>query len=620
MLVKGQTSLSQVERGNAQKIDLLLDFRPDAALSGADRPPLNISIVMDRSGSMGGGRIRHAIRAAQSLVDQLADQDTISVVSYDDNIRTVLAPRSADDKDAIKSAIGQIRPGGLTNLSGGWEAGCTHVAGNQSPGAISRVLLLTDGQANRGTTDPAALARMAGEKAASGVITTTLGFGNGFNEDLLIGMAESCGGAFYFIQSNDDAREVFDIEVQGLSSIFAQNLEVHLALSDGVQLGEVLHHLPMDDDDGDELLELGDVYKTEGRQVAVELTLPAFAGDGEVTVLVAQYSYDVLVDGALERRSGELPVTIQVGDSNALGEAQTQRATLEQLSRLRIGRAKDAAVKLADSGDMAAANKMLRDAIETLRSTVGDSSFEFAEELDALDHYAKMIDKQHYNQSIRKEIRDQSYQARSRNRPDLQLRGASSGDTTGLDAVTAATGDEPTGILVRCIREGGKLRVMPVSDGYNKDHKVQFPRAIRQEGCTYLVEELVDAGSFYRARGEVKLLLRPGQSRPAAPGASRRRSNRNLRPIKATRTAADLPTTGDIGDGVLVQCVQEGRRKKLRARVVSDGYNPDLNMSFPRSIREVGVLYVVEEVRLVSSGKSYRAYGDIRRLVSSPAT
>ena len=78
-------------------------------------------------------------------------------------------------------------------------------------------------------------------------------------------------------------------------------------------------------------------------------------------------------------------------------------------------------------------------------------------------------------------------------------------------------------------------------------------------------------------------------------------------------TAADLPTTNAVGDGILVQCVQE--KSKLRARVVSDGYDPNFNMRFPRSIREVGVLYVVDEVILGPGGNSYIACGDIKRLI-----
>ena len=89
---------------------------------------------------------------------------------------------------------------------------------------IHRVLLLTDGLANVGVTDPNVLIATARQKAEAGVVTTTLGFGTNFNEDLLIGMAQAAGGNFYFIQTPDEAEEVFRIEAESLASVVAQNL------------------------------------------------------------------------------------------------------------------------------------------------------------------------------------------------------------------------------------------------------------------------------------------------------------------------------------------------------------------------------------------------------------
>jgi Ca-activated chloride channel family protein len=82
---------------------------------------------------------------------------------------------------------------------------------------------------------------------------------------------------------------------------------------------------------------------------------------------------------------------------------------------------------------------------------------------------------------------------------------------------------------------------------------------------------------------------------------------------KAAKTAADLETTDSASGGILVQCVKDGA--KLRARVVQDGYEPDWNMRFPRSIREEGLLYVVDEVNTAPDGKSYIAAGAVKRFV-----
>jgi Ca-activated chloride channel family protein len=147
---------------------------------------------------------------------------------------------------------------------------------------------------------------------------------------------------------------------------------------------------------------------------------------------------------------------------------------------------------------------------------------------------------------------------------------------------------------------------------------VQFPRTIREEGIHYVVDELQLSanGTFYRAVGNVRRLALPGQdykgaSRSGAPSA---RQNGSPQASKVSaRTAADLETTTNADDGVLVQCIREGG--KLRARVVSDGYDPNYNMRFPRDIREEGVLYVVDQVIETTNGGSYIACGKVRRLI-----
>jgi Ca-activated chloride channel family protein len=131
------------------------------------------------------------------------------------------------------------------------------------------------------------------------------------------------------------------------------------------------------------------------------------------------------------------------------------------------------------------------------------------------------------------------------------------------------------------------------------------------------VEKLVPSadGTFYRAQGFIKRLVTPGQERGARPVSSGGGSapKKTGKASKVTGSAQDLPTTSAVGAGVLVQCVKEG--SKLRARVVSDGYDPNFNMRFPRDIREEGILYVVDEVIEASGGGSYIACGDIKRLV-----
>lgn len=596
--------------GTSSKVDLLVAFRADAASS--KRRGLNLSVVIDRSGSMAGAPLKHALQASRDLVERMGPEDWISIVAYDDTPLTVLAPQKVQDRSAIEKALTRVKAAGCTNLTGGWQQGVTHVKAQQSKELINRVLLLTDGQANVGVTQPAEILGKVQGAAQGGITTTTLGFGSSFNEDLLIGMAGAGEGHFYFIQSPDDAVGVFGIEMEGLSSVAAQNLVVTIQPAPNVKVASVLNRYRFEAKGQQVEVGLGDVYTTEDRQLAMELAVDAGAAAGSAPLLTVSYKYQALVDGALKEFSGELPVTVTLGSEEEANALSADKNVLAQTNRLRIAQVKEQAITLADQGDFKAASQQLRNTIAQLSANIDKSSFEIVEEVEQLEHYAKRLEAKKYDSVIRKELRDQSYQAGTRNRNDLALRGTAGGSADELEAVSSAEG----GVIVKCEREGGKLRVRAVSEGYDSSFNIQFPRSAREEGVTYVVEKLVPSadGTFYRAQGSIKRLVQPGQersARAASGGSAPRKSSGKA--SKVTGSAQDLPTTNAVGEGVLVQCVKEG--SKLRARVVSDGFDPNLNMRFPRDIREEGILYVVDEVITAAGGGSYIACGDIKRLV-----
>ncbi len=596
--------------GTSSKVDLLVTFQAEAP-AAATRRSLNLSLVIDRSGSMAGVPLQHALQASRQLVERMRPEDWLSIVTYDDSVATVLAPTRVTDKGAIGSVLSKVRAGGCTNLSGGWLKGVEHVGANKAQERINRVLLLTDGQANAGITDPKALIATAREKSAAGTITTTLGFGSNFNEDLLIGMANAGEGHFYYIQSPEDAEGVFNIEMEGLGSLVAQNLEVTLKPASTVKVASVLNRYRFEARGQEVAVGLGDVYATEPRQLAAELSVEAGGATGPVTLATLVFRAQVVVDGAIRELSGEVPIVANLASASESAAVSADKNVLAQTNRLRIARVKDQAVELADKGDLTTASQRLRQVIAEVSANLDKASYDIAEEVEQLAHYAQRLESRKYDSVVRKELRDQSYQAGTRSRGDLALRGTAGGSADGLEAVASAG----TGIVLKCVREGGKLRVHPVSEGYDASFNVQFPRSAREEGVAYVVEklELAGDGTFYRVSGAIKRLVLPGQERSARSAAAAPRKGKPTASKVTAGSAADLPTTNTVGTGVIVQCIKEG--SKLRARVVSDGYDPDLNIRFPRDIREENVLYVVDEIITMANGSSYIACGDIRRLV-----
>jgi Ca-activated chloride channel family protein len=604
---------------NPAQFDLLVTFRADAPSSAASQPvrrPLNLSLVIDRSGSMAGQPLQQAIRAAEVLVEQLEAQDILSVVVYDDVVDTILPPQHVSDKATIRNLLRRIRAGGTTNLSGGWLKGCEHVQANQNRESIQRVLLLTDGQANVGVTDPNILIRTARQKAEAGIITTTLGFGAHFNEDLLIGMAQAAGGNFYFIQSPDDASEVFKIEVESLVSVAAQNLTVTLepVAGSGAEFSELLNNYRSEKHDNHQtVITMGDVYQGEDKLLAFAVKLAAPAQQGTLDLFRLAYTYEAVTDGTIQTFHSEKPVLLSaaIGTIEQAMSAAPALSVIEQISRVRIAKAKEQAIAEADQGNHPVAAQLLRQVIADLRQKGLHERFEIAEEIEQLEHFARQIERREFDNTSRKEMRDQSYQGSQRNRSDLALRGVASGSARDLETTNTAE----NGVELACYREGGKLRIKVVTDGYNPAFNVQFPRSVREEGIHYVVDELVTSadGTFYRVSGKIRRLVLPGQENLYRTPARPTRSGTPQAAKISARTVADLEAVDTVGDGVLVQCIKEG--SKLRARVVSDGYNPNYNMRFPRDIRAENQLYVVDEVVEVSNGGSYMACGKIRRFV-----
>ena len=125
---------------------------------GRPRPPLNLALVIDRSGSMAGSKLSYARKAARFLAGELTAADRLAIVTFDDEVNVLVPSQPVRDPLTFISAINTIQAGGCTALFDGWLAGATQVAQQLDPTALNRVLLLSDGQANEGLTDAAAIA------------------------------------------------------------------------------------------------------------------------------------------------------------------------------------------------------------------------------------------------------------------------------------------------------------------------------------------------------------------------------------------------------------------------------------------------------------------------------
>lgn len=204
--------------------------------AGTQRTPLNLCLVLDRSGSMEGPPLEYAKQACQYVVDLLGPNDILSIVTFEEVVNVLMPPQRVTVKEPIKAGIAAISAGNTTDLYGGIAQGLNQVVISNEPGRATRLVILSDGDPTTGIKDFASLTAFAGEVKAKGVTATFLGFGPDYNEELLATMARKAGGNYAYIPRPELIPEVFRLEVDKMMAAAATNLSLNLTMARWVSL------------------------------------------------------------------------------------------------------------------------------------------------------------------------------------------------------------------------------------------------------------------------------------------------------------------------------------------------------------------------------------------------
>ena len=330
------------------------------------RLPVNLSLILDRSGSMQGDKLAFVKRAVAHTLRHLTPSDVVSIVAYDDEVE-IVAPAfkvTPENTNAALKNVEKVWAGGKTNLSLGWFTGCDQIADHIGSGVINRAMVLTDGLANEGLTDVELLVSQARELRVRGITTTTFGVGYDFNQFLLQRIADAGGGHFYFIDDPEVIPAFFHGELNEMLSTVAKDIVLEVGVPKGASV-EPLNGVPRELAENRHVrILLGDAFSAQTREIVVRVELPAFQRNQHL-LLPVSLQYEDTLEG--RRVTIEQPgVIFETADEARCRADRADDEVLRAACRSEVDRAKMEALFREYEGDLTGADDSLSAAETTV--------------------------------------------------------------------------------------------------------------------------------------------------------------------------------------------------------------------------------------------------------------
>lgn len=321
-----------------------------------DRPPVNVAIVIDTSGSMRGQKISQARKAAITAVDRLRDTDIVSVILYNSSATVLVPATKATDRKDIISKIESVTANGNTALFAGVSKGAAEVRKFLDDESVNRVILLSDGKANVGPSSPRELERLGASLVKQGISVSTLGLGLNYNEDLMSSLALAGSGNHIFIEQADDLIAVFNSEFNDLMSVVAGSFKIEATVAKGVRPVRVLGAKA--DISGQSVrIPLTQLYSRQNRYFVLEVEVDAQEADSTHDLVSVAVEYKNMITETTDKLSSSVGVRF----SESSEQVQTDRDPVTyaycavQIANERNIRA----TALRDAGQVEAAQKLL---------------------------------------------------------------------------------------------------------------------------------------------------------------------------------------------------------------------------------------------------------------------
>ncbi len=347
-----------VASDHATTLDVLVKISPPPLETDLKRPALNLGLIIDRSGSMSGKKMEFARQSACYAVEQLLPTDRVSVTTFDDRVVSLVPSTLAENKAQIINLIREIQPRGSTALHSGWVQGGIQVSQYMNPEHLNRMIVLTDGLANVGETNPDAIANDVHGLAARGVSTTAMGVGDDYDEDLLEAMARSGDGNFYHIESPQQLPTFFQSELLGLMATIGNTVSLGIEPQNHVIVADVLNDL---DKTSYGRLKLPNLVMGNPISVIVRLKVSPLSNQSHE---LCQFRLAWNEPDQAQRQVIQSNLVLPCVSEAQLAEFPPNVEVQEQVAILMAARARLEVVRFIDRGDYASAQASLKTARE----------------------------------------------------------------------------------------------------------------------------------------------------------------------------------------------------------------------------------------------------------------
>lgn len=354
--VDAQLGQSVLPVGKSGKVYLRLSVKGAPIAKDRKRSPVNVALVLDRSGSMQGDRIASAKLAAREALDRLGPEDVVALVAYNHEIEVMQPATPLGREHALKAKIASLEAAGRTALHGGVVVGANEVRRHLAENSVNRVILLSDGLANVGPSTPKELAELGRELGADGISVTTIGLGLDYNEDLMSRLAAASDGNHAFVEDPEDLAGIFASEFGDAQSITAKDIEIIIECHAGFKPLRVLGREAKID--GNTLrLKLNQLQGANERYFVVEMDAPEGKATGEAEVASVSIDYLDLAAGARKQAAAKASGRYSASQEDI--EKSVNKSVMGQVATQIATEASEKAVEMRDKGDITGAKKML---------------------------------------------------------------------------------------------------------------------------------------------------------------------------------------------------------------------------------------------------------------------